>query len=57
MTSRADRIAAALWHGIMHLFGWNCGRVETWWEGQKLMVGFRCSCGELMDKHESRVTR
>jgi len=36
-----------LWHRILHLFSWNNGVIETWWEGEQLMVGFRCECGEL----------
>lgn len=34
-------------HRLAHLVGWNHGTVETWWEGRRLMVGFRCVCGEL----------
>ena len=35
-------------HRLAHLLGWNFGKVETWWEGNKLMVGFRCAgCGKL----------
>ncbi len=29
------------------------GNVETWWEGEHLMVGFRCICGNLLDSFES----
>ena len=49
-------------HQIAHWFGWNGGRVETWWEpncmepGAKLMVGFRCDgCNRLSGVHQSRV--
>ena len=50
-------------HRIAHLFGWNGGRVETWWEPgplapSKLMVGFRCAeCGQLSGVHESYAYR
>jgi hypothetical protein len=46
-------IIRKLIHLIAHLAGWNRGMVETWWEDKKLMVGFRCDCGELMGVHES----
>ena len=39
-------------HRIAHLFRWNGGRVEVWREGQRLMVGFRCSCGRLDGVHD-----
>jgi len=39
-------------HRIAHLFGWNTGIVETFYEGNKLMVGFRCRCGKLQDIQE-----
>lgn len=35
-------------HKIAHWTGHNTGRVETWYDGDQLMVGFRCDCGELM---------
>jgi hypothetical protein len=39
-------------HKIAHLFGWNYGTVETWHEGQTLMVGFRCKgCNTLSGAH------
>lgn len=39
-------------HWLAHLFGWNCGRIETWTrrDGQT-MVGFRCTCGQLRGVH------
>ena len=56
-------------HRIAHLFGLNCGRVETWWEHPehgrmagwtsecRLMVGFRCTCGKLSGVHEIKKGR
>lgn len=39
-------------HWIAHLFGCNYGHVETWHDGQTLMVGFRCNrCGKLSGEH------
>jgi hypothetical protein len=46
-----------LWHKIEHMIGWNCGNVETFWEGEKLMVGFRCSCGKLSGVEECHWSR
>lgn len=47
-------------HWFAHLFKWNTGRIETWWEPDcitgKLMVGFRCDgCGELQGIHQSTL--
>ena len=55
MTRRALlRSLVAVRHRIAHLFGWNLGRVETWWDGDVLMVGFKCSdCGKIEGAHES----
>jgi len=36
-----------LLHWFSHYFGWNTGTVETWYDGDTLMVGFRCDCGKL----------
>ncbi len=45
-------------HAIAHYFGWNIGEVETRWNGNVLMVGFRChGCGKLMGEHESKIGR
>lgn len=47
-----------LMHRIAHLFGQEGGRVETWWDGPHLMVGFRCTgCDALTEVHESLATR
>ena len=44
-------------HWLAHKFGMNLGQVETWWQDQRLMVGFRCDgCGLLEHVHESYVT-
>ena len=42
-------------HKFAHLMGWNMGRVETWWENDQLMVGFRCECGILSDAQPCRT--
>lgn len=37
-----------LLHTFAHWTGQNYGEIETWYEGETLMVGFRCStCGKL----------
>jgi hypothetical protein len=43
-------------HKLEHLFGWNGGRVETWYSMSGcLMVGFRCAgCGKLEGIHPAR---
>lgn len=46
----------SLRHCIAHWTGWNQGSVETWWNGERLMVGFRCTCGKLSGVHPSSVT-
>lgn len=36
----------------MHLFGWNYGTVESWWIGDVLWTGFKCSeCNEINSAH------
>jgi hypothetical protein len=47
----SENLVRRLLHGLAHLTGWNHGRVETWYAGQRLMVGFRCSCGKLTGVH------
>lgn len=45
-----------LLHWLAHALRWNYGRVETWHERGRLMVGFRCDgCGQLQDAHESTL--
>ena len=44
-------------HWITHLLGWNTGYVYSWWDGDRLMIGFRCSCGDIQGVHESRAGR
>lgn len=42
-----------LFHSVAHLFNWNSGNPESFWEGDKLMMSFRCSgCGERQSIHE-----
>jgi hypothetical protein len=41
-------------HWIAHLFGWNHGKVYTWWDGNTLMIGFRCDgCDTISGVHKS----
>jgi hypothetical protein len=40
-------------HRIAHFLRLNLGRVETWFDEGRLMVGFRCAtCGALSHVHE-----
>ena len=49
---RLVRRVRFLSHRISHLLGMNCGRVETWAaKNGRIMVGFRCECGELSGIH------
>lgn len=42
-----------LLHKIAHLLWWNHGNVETWYEGEIMMIGFRCiECGKLSGVQE-----
>ena len=35
-------------HWLAHLFGFNHGNVESFWVGDDLWIGFRCSgCNEI----------
>lgn len=39
-----------MWHWLAHKLGSNTGVIETFWRGNKLMVGFRChGCQKLLD--------
>lgn len=47
-----------LFHFIAHLFGWNHGKVYTWWDGNTLMIGFRCDgCDTISGVHESTLDK
>jgi hypothetical protein len=42
-------------HWLKHLFGWTTGEVYVWWEGETLMVGFKCNgCDTITGVHRSR---
>jgi hypothetical protein len=47
----------SIWHWVAHRLGWNYGHVESWLDGERLMIGFRCdTCGSLTGVHESFTT-
>ena len=47
-----------LTHWIAHKLGTNTGEVATWWDGDRLMIGFRCDgCGKVSGAHESVTSR
>lgn len=51
------RFLRRILHAIAHATEWNHGRVETWWDGDVLMVGFRCNCGRLSHAQPSNARR
>lgn len=43
-----------MFHGIAHIFGLNYGRVYSWLDEGKIMVGFRCDdCDRIDSVHET----
>lgn len=41
-------------HRIRHIFGWNAGRVESFWLDDDLWIGFRCNvCDEINGAHKT----
>lgn len=43
-------------HTLAHWLNLNDGEVEARWEGDKLMVGFRChGCGRLQGVHQASL--
>jgi uncharacterized C2H2 Zn-finger protein len=45
-------------HWIAHRLGSNTGEVTTRWDGDRLMIGFRCDgCGKVFHEHESATSR
>ena len=41
-----------LLHKIAHLFKWNYGTVDSYYEGDKLMISFKCTgCGKRSGIH------
>lgn len=44
-------------HRITHAMGWNHGHVETFWDGARLLVGFRCVCGQLQGVSDTGIRR
>jgi len=39
-------------HKIAHLFGWNYGKPDAFYEGEKLMMSFLCTgCGKRSGIH------
>jgi hypothetical protein len=48
------KVLAKFWHWLLHLTSQNRCHVETRWDGDHLMVGFRCTCGELRGEFEAQ---
>ncbi|CAB5220054.1 hypothetical protein UFOVP239_40 [uncultured Caudovirales phage] len=46
------RLAHKIFYGPMH------GKVVTFWEGKKLMIGLKCEvCGMMKGAHESFISK
>lgn len=44
-------------HKLAHLFGWNTGHAYSWWDGDRLMMGFKChGCGSIEGIHECKLS-
>ena len=44
----------APFHDLAHLFGLNSGTCYSWWEDDKLMMGFRCfGCDTISQVHDT----
>lgn len=42
-----------MWHKLAHLFGIFYGECYSWYDKDKLMMGFRCTkCGNIYGVHE-----
>lgn len=52
---RLRNLTTGMWRRLMHWFGWNRGEVETRWDGDVLMVAFRCECGEVCGEWDSLI--
>ena len=53
-----SKLLLKICHMFAHLCSWNFGHVETWYEGEKLMVGFKCdTCGKMTGIHESYLSK
>jgi len=51
--SRTLNFLAGIPHRIEHAFGWNTGTCESHWDGDRLMMSFRCgTCGKLQGTHD-----
>ena len=46
-----------LWHLLAHLTGNFYGSIDSFWEGERLMMCFKCGyCGKRTGVHESYTT-
>ena len=57
MKSEVTKYLNDMWHKAQHASGTNKGTIETWWEGEHLMVGFKCSCGEMQGVARTTIKR
>ena len=54
---RLCELIGMCWHRVLHVLGWNTGVIETWWDGEHLMVGFKCSCGKMQGVAQTTIKR
>ena len=57
MRAEVTEYLNSMWHKAQHALGTNTGTIETWWEGENLMVGFKCSCGEMQGIAQTNIKR
>jgi hypothetical protein len=57
MKAGAAKWLDEMWHKAQHKLGTNTGTIETWWEGEYLMVGFKCSCGEMQGIAQTTIRK
>ena len=57
MRAGAAKYLNKAWHKVEHTLGTNKGTIETWWNGDHLMVGFKCSCGKMQGVVQTTIRR
>lgn len=46
MTNEPKEGKMKLMHRLAHWLGWNCGRPDAFYDGDRLMMSFLCNCGQ-----------
>jgi len=51
--SNLVELMAKYWHKLMHLLHWNTGTCHSFYEGDRLIMSFKCGqCGKLDGIHD-----